>query len=293
MNNKYELKKINSDNDFQTYINVTGITGLLEKPQLKQWSSNMAIKYIKDNCKKESDISCVDETIIYHPDDKLLESARYAHKQRLNETADIGSELHKLIESFINIKIDVYNDTDIKNTKDIEKKCNNFLNYTNSLDYKTKQMFYQFYIWQRKNVKRFIASEMTVCHQELCYAGTLDFIYEGLDGKIYCCDLKTSNNIYKEHELQCISYKYARESMEGSYYIKKEYNGQKWQEKKEYNKIKIDKCSILNISRDFFDLDFKVIKDQENLFDAFKGLLIFYYAYAKRQLNNKRAKERT
>jgi RNAse (barnase) inhibitor barstar len=290
----YKIQKLGVDPEPLSYINNTSITGLLDKPFLKQWAVNLAIEFIKKNSYYDK----IGINNYYFVKREDIESAKTRHTQRLNETADIGSELHKLVEAFINIKIKnilpinyiFVNEEDKRNYYENEyKKIIDYLEYIKGLDANLKQMFYQFYVWQRDNVKQFLESERFVVHQNLCYAGTLDFIWKGYDDKIYCTDLKTSNSIYKEHELQCSAYKQARESMEGEYKIYCQYKNENWIKVYNYDKMKIDEVTILNIERDFFNLEHKIIKDVDNLQVAFNYLVGFYYAFAKRRLSNKRA----
>jgi hypothetical protein len=253
MGNQYAIKKIGFDNEYISYPSPTGILGLLSKGDaLIQWACNLCVK----------------------------ENNPIAWKQMRDNTADIGSVLHHLIETFINMHI--------KETG----KLIDYINYIKTLDSNIRQMFWQFYIWQHYNVKQYLASEQFVCDRELCYAGTLDFIYEGIDNKIYCVDLKTSNMIYPEHEIQTVAYKTARESMSGKYDKLSIVNNNSWNDIVEYNELKIDKCAILNISRDYFDLEYKIINDIEYKQKSFEALLSFYYISKKRRVNNLRAKER-
>lgn len=296
---KYKIQKLNVDKEPLTYINTTDITGIIDKSAfLKQWAADLTIDYIEDTKKQytEENKECLYYHVEWNDFDKILENARNAHKQKLEETRDIGSELHYIVDLFIS----GYN-TGLNN--DVK-------HFTKDYDADIKAMFMAFYDWQKENVKEFLESEKVVCNQELCYAGKLDFIYIDMNNNIVCCDLKTSNDIYKEHQLQVVAYKMARESMydkipgedykndvfdfefkDATYKIYKEFNGQKWHEKINYPKIKIDKCGILNINRNA-ELNYKEVKDVDNLQNAFKGLLSFYYAYANRRLNNYRAKER-
>lgn len=301
----YEIQKICVDKEPLTYINATGITGLIDKPFLKQWAVDLAVDYIKTNKNiLNDDINDRGSIVCFNKDWKnVLEQARYAHKNYLNKTADVGSTLHNIIETYINIRLakqyifsDLPKDANLEDLEDHidTRKEIEFIRYIDKQPYNIKQMFYQFYIWQRENVKEFIESEKPVVHQDLCYAGTLDFIYRGFDDKIYCIDVKTSGSVYKEHEIQAVSYKYARESMEGDYIVyNKRYNND-WTKTYNYPKIKIDASGILNIQRDYFWLDFKVTKDSDivNYMTSFEGLLTFFYSSSARKLKNKRAKLR-
>lgn len=275
---RYEIMHVGIDKEFIQYTSPTVILGQLSKGDaLIQWSADMAVNYIKDT----SEYRTKDDQeafIVYGR--TVFSNAQYAWKKKRDNTADIGSELHALVETYINLRLN----------RDIDK-VNEFMDHVKTLDINLKNMFYQFIVWQRKNVKRFIESEKQVVHTELCYAGTLDFTYEGFDNKIYCVDLKTSNAIYKEHEIQIVSYKYARESMTGSYIIKSTF-GDEYDKTIKSDSLKIDKCAILNISRDFFTLVFKIVRDEEYKQKSFEALLSHFYISAKRRLNNKRAKAR-
>ena len=67
-----------------------------------------------------------------------------------------------------------------------------------------------------------------------------------------------------------------------------------WTKIFEYPLIKIDGCQVLYIERDFFNLNCHEVKQEEMYykFEAFKHLLSYYYIVNKKQINNKRAKER-
>lgn len=329
---RYSIKQIDVDKDFIDYVGCSTITGIPDKPFLRAWAVDKAIEYIMNNANSKLGNVVTNHEFgqtmcaktVWECDEQLLNQARYAHKTYLNQTADIGKELHKLVETFINIKL-LYKDGEYIQYENFptpvlvfEKKQKDFMGYISKQPYKLKQMFYQFYNWQAINVKKFLESEKPVCHRELCFAGTLDFIYEGFDGKIYCVDLKTSGAIYKEHELQVVGYKYGRESMRivesiiadtnGNYSekihpakfeVRFNQDGNSWEKTFEYPLIKIDNCAILRISRDYFDLEFKVIKYVECKFEAFKHLLGYYYTSTDHWTNSKyrmkgniRAKER-
>jgi len=305
---RYSIKQMGVDNDFIDYVGSTTITGIPDKPMLKQWAVDKAIEYIKENW--DVDVNCdkltMDERSEYYKDyDNMLNQARYAHKTYLNQTADIGSELHKIVEAFINIKISMY---DVQETM-FEGKITQemyFLDYVSKQKYNLKQMFYQFYNWQKKKVKKFIESEKPVCHKELCAAGTCDFLYQGFNDKIYMTDLKTTsfkpyknkktNKIdyklkahYPEHEIQDSFYCKARENMSGKYKVRFNQYNNNWTKVFNYKKVKIDGCKILYIERDFFNLYCHNVKDIENRQECFESLLTYYYKVSKRQMNNYRA----
>lgn len=237
------------------YTSPTQVLGLLSTGDaLIYWAVNLALKHNDKN----------------------------AWKTKRDQTADVGSELHNLIETYINIQLKHKNNAD---TIKILLKDSN---------YNLKQMFYQFYNWQKKNVKEFLESESQVLHELLCYAGTVDFIYKDFDNNICLIDLKTSNAIYDKAKFQISAYKEARESMQSKkYVINGNNNGREYQKILLNTPRKIDKIGILKISRDFFDLEYiDYTKNHVLQFEAFLGLLKYYYCSAKRRLNNHRAKSR-
>lgn len=268
---RYRAKQIGVDKDYIDYVSPTQVLGMLSKGDgLIQWACNL--------CVEKND--------------------RFAWKAKRDNTADIGSQLHRYIECFINLKLKKKYD---------EKDFFNWLRYDETVSNNLEQMFYQFYNWQKKNVKQFLESEKPVIHRNLAYGGTVDFLYKEFDDKIYLCDLKTANSIYDTHQIQVVAYKYARENMikieydnfgykcnelPTKYQIEFNQDGNSWTKIFEYPIIKIDHCCVLKISRDYFDLEFKIIKDVENKMKAFECLLGYYYCSAKRQLNNFRARER-
>lgn len=306
---RYKAKQLNVDKDWIEYVSPSQILGQLSKGEgLTQWAINCAIDYIENY--KDKYIGDFDgfhkplKNVRINPE--MLEESRTAWKNIRDNTADIGSQLHILVEKFINIKISMYKTTMYEGKKTKESY---FLDYISKQPYQLKQMFYQFYVWQKKHVKRFIESEKPVIHRDLAYCGTLDYIYEGYDGLIYCDDLKTSNSIYKTHETQVVSYKYARESMNPvksidmfesfvndneptKYQIQFNQDGNTWTKTFNYPLIKIDKCGILRISRDFLELEYKIVKEEENKMRSFKALLTHFYSISARRLKNARAKNR-
>jgi hypothetical protein len=281
---RYEIKQIGVDDDYISYTSPSEVLGQLGKGDgLMQWGVNQAVDYVLDRFNTTSPLTATD-----------INDSRTAWKQTRDDTADVGSELHYLIETHIN-----------KRMQGLKPP------YFITLEVKLKQMYYQFLAWERKNVKRFIESEKPVLHRDLACAGTLDFVYEGYDGKIYCVDLKTSKTVYKEHEIQVVFYKHARESMYGKVYgdnhendvfdfemipgkykVKFKQDCKQWVKIFDYSLISIDHCAILRISRDYFDLQFKVVRDVEYKMKAYEALLTYFYTVSKRKLNNPRAVER-
>jgi len=64
---------------------------------------------------------------------------------------------------------------------------------------------------------------------------------------------------------------------------------QSWQKTFEYNKIMIDRCSVLRISQHDNSLQHKIVQDQERKYKSFLTLVDYYYISANRKMNNHRA----
>jgi hypothetical protein len=259
---------------------VTTVLGIKDKGNaLIQWAVNCAVDYLEDKLSFHSDVTKQPHEItVIIPKDELT-IAKTAWKTQRDNTADIGTTMHDLVEQFVKMKIAEKN-TDGLFLKSIAKYQ----------DYNLKQMFYQFYNWQKKHVKRFLRSEQTIVHEEYWYAGTADIVYEDHKGNIWLIDLKTKNALYGGEAEQVAAYMLAMNNMKSREYNVKSRYGE-YQVKHEA--IRINKCGVLMIARDYFDLQFVDYTDKyKSRLNAFLRLLDFYYADKKRRLkNNPRVKE--
>lgn len=270
-----------NDSLFVEYPSPSVVLDQLSKGDaLQYWAANQAVDYIKSQIVEKE--GCCHKLYLKN-DYNTLSEARTAFKDRKESTADLGSELHKLVETYVRLRI--------ANVED--KGYKDFYSCLAVMGQNLKDMFMQFYVWQKNNVKRFIEAEQAVCDPTVAIAGTLDLVYEGYDSKVYCVDLKTSNSIYKGHELQVVSYKYIRQDMHGTYKIRSKF-GKYYDKTINVNPLRIDECAILNICRDYYHLEFKIVKDVLVKWESFKLLLAYYYKVAKRRLKfNYRAEQRS
>lgn len=165
--------------DNKPLTGVTTILGVIAKPALIGWASNMAVEHIKENLQE-----ALDGNMSW---DSLLEDARKAHARKRDKAGDIGTLAHKWIEEHINGK-------DNPITDDIKPMIDNFLK------------------WEEENKPKYLESEMRVYSEKQWYAGTLDMMME-IDGEVWLGDIKTSSGIYKEHFLQCAGYQLALQEM--------------------------------------------------------------------------------
>lgn len=171
--------------DGKQMTGVTTILGVIAKPQLISWASNQAVDYILDNT--------VDAGIQVPPDTVTIkketaEEARKAFAKKRDKAADLGTQVHAMVEEYINCKIA-------------------------GLDYFTDNEQVQHFIdWANKHNVEFIASEEQVYSEKLFVAGTYDFACI-IDGRKYLGDLKTANALYPEYFYQCAAYRMMAEEM--------------------------------------------------------------------------------
>jgi len=169
---------------------------------LIQWGANCVVEWIRDNCDKfynEYEEGTQDKTYII--DDYALNQARFAYKTVSDKALDVGSEVHRLVEHFLQWKLDGKGLWSRKIPKKEKVEVTNAFN--------------AFYKWQEEHNLKPIELEKTVYGSR--WAGTLDF-YGYFDDKLYVIDWKTSKpknkktgkGIYPEMRYQVAAYRSAR-----------------------------------------------------------------------------------
>ena len=125
------------------------------------------------------------------------------HYLRTGEKArDIGSEVHGMIEQYINVYLQkIPYPYWMRSSKIWMKKPK-----------KVRNCFDAFGKWMALNDIKFLKSEMIVYSKKHKYAGTLDGLAFRKDKKIIV-DYKSSNQLQKEDDIQLSSYKEALEEM--------------------------------------------------------------------------------
>src|SRR3990167_9414076 len=86
---------------------ITGVTTILKtisKPQLIQWSANMAVEYIADEVAKiVAENDGLEYLRILSENWKgILSQAKTAHSRKANKAADTGKAAHSWCEQYIN-----------------------------------------------------------------------------------------------------------------------------------------------------------------------------------------------
>lgn len=170
---------------------VVGVTTVLKtviaKEAITAWAVKLAAEYMTKTFLPDKPYT------VQEIGDIIAEAKRQYITSR-DEAAQLGVDVHKIIEDYINAKIanSSYEiPTDIKNAH--------------------KMALNSFFEWERQNDVKWEASEKIVYSKRYNYAGTLD-ILATVRGIRTLIDLKTSNAIYPEsYFLQVCAYKYAYE----------------------------------------------------------------------------------
>lgn len=166
---------------------VVGVTTILKtviaKEALVNWSVKVTADYLVTNYDPEK-IKTKEQML------ELVTLAKKAHRVKKEDAADLGTKVHKWIETYIvakqkGIKLELIDQDDIK------------------------QPVESFLKWEKDNKVEFISSERPVYSKKYNFCGTLDFLAK-INGKLMVGDLKTSKAIYPEQNyLQVAAYRYA------------------------------------------------------------------------------------
>ena len=164
------------------YPSVTTILSLLDKGDaITNWAVKQATKFIRDNRGNREQ----------YPDlDSLLGAAETEWRGAKEEAADIGSEIHGIIERYIQHGRDALG----------------------GFRPEVENGFLAFLEWEQAHKIQWVKSEMTVISNTYGFAGTLDAIciYEG---KQYVIDFKSSKGFWDTFGKQISAYRIAAAEM--------------------------------------------------------------------------------
>jgi len=165
---------------------VTTVIGILDKPALVQWSSNMCSDAWIEGLNNADKI---DELTIA----TLAKTAKLAWRVRRDTAGDIGTLIHAWIENYINAKINT--------TQTPLPPENEMMNAA----------ILKFLLWEKENNITFTGAELKLYSLKHNIAGTCDFTYVTRDGKLGIGDIKTSKGIYDTFYYQVAAYRYMME----------------------------------------------------------------------------------
>lgn len=157
---------------------VTSVLQVINKPALMYWAVNQAIGYMKTHLKPGK---AYDEIQIQ----KLLDDAKYIHRHKKDEAANLGSKVHEWLDQHIKGEKPTPFVHDI-----MRRSCEKFLS------------------WEKDNKVEFIKNERIVYSKQHNYAGTFDFLAK-INGKLWLGDIKTSSGIWDEYWFQTAAYRQA------------------------------------------------------------------------------------
>ena len=167
------------EQDGRKYVSVTTVLNALPKDALIQWAANMAAD-------KAIELYGAAPERWEAKEAKLRDEIRYAHRQKKESAADLGTATHELAER--NLRGEVI---DLKSLdKELAKRYKHFLT------------FRQLYDIQPLHV------EATVYNDTYGYAGSCDLMAL-VNGVPTIVDLKTSKGVYGTVALQLSAYKHA------------------------------------------------------------------------------------
>lgn len=133
----------------------------------------------------------------------------YANEQTVKKAADLGSEIHAWIESYINHK------TKVKGFEAMPEMPENPA---------VQQGAASFLAWEAEHKVKFLWSERVVYSKKHDYIGTADFAAK-VDGEMCLCDIKSGNGMYNSVRAQTAAYAMAvteetKEKFEGRWAIR-------------------------------------------------------------------------
>ena len=191
MGYKFDVENHIHSYDGKPLIGTTTALGIISKP-LTWWASGMACaefgwKNSKDNspdvCRqfateKLAEIKKMEANSYMD----LLNKAYRAHSVKLKKSAVKGTDMHELLEQFINAHM----------RGEILEKIDPIIE--------------PFVAWTKKNVQRFLFSELHCFSNTLWTGGITDLAYVDMDGKWVLGDFKSSKEAYYTHALQVGGY---------------------------------------------------------------------------------------
>lgn len=182
-NHKYQIEKPDGSL-IGPLKNVTGISGMLDKPALKGWAARMASEFFKAELLRQGKAALSPEAL-----DKIANAAKTAHTRIAKEAADLGTECHAIFEAIIQGKEPaVIPDALAEPAKDFKR-------------------------WRLSTDIELVGLEIGVASLFHMYGGRIDAVgYSQQRGGFGIVDYKTSSGFYgNEYAYQCGGYAQAFE----------------------------------------------------------------------------------
>ena len=166
------------------YVSATKVTGVLDKPKLRNWYISRSINYMREHIHPGV---AYDEIQLK----ELFKDAFYGGHRARDTAANIGKEVHSWIERHIKHQI-ASGGRKEKYPLPVHDGMRSSVN--------------KFLAWEEETNPSYIFAERKLVSMEHMYAGTVDIVYRDTDGDLIVSDLKTGKSIYEEHWLQAAAY---------------------------------------------------------------------------------------
>jgi hypothetical protein len=207
------------------YPSVTTVLQVINKPALIPWAKNMMADRIKS------------EFLTYTPGnvspvewiDAVIARAKKRPDQMKSQAADFGTRAHQVVEDIIKGK-------------------------NPSVAPEFEPVVQAFMEWYRTTRLSILESEIAVHSVVHRFAGTMDILAQ-VEGELTVLDLKTSNGIYDEYDMQVAAYAKAYEEMVGK---------------------PVKSAWILRLGKTKPEFETKYIEDVEPAFKGFLGALALW-----------------
>lgn len=160
--------------DEETFVSVTTVLGVLNKPALPSWAAKSAAEFAIKNHNTISDL------LSRGQGKAAIDMVKGAPWRQRDAAADVGSLIHQTIEH-------IHNGTDVMIPDDAIQPVAHFMT------------------WIDHFKPEILVSEGTVFNREYNYAGTLDLVAK-IDGKNWLIDIKSGKGVYPEYAMQCAAY---------------------------------------------------------------------------------------
>ena len=157
---------------------VTTILNILDKPALVPWAAKITASAFKDAVSKSLD--CLSEELL----DEIEREAKGAYRKKSTEAMDIGTRVHKIIETWI--------------------ESDGVLTLDEVIDPYAKRGLEAFLSWGEEHDIEIISYEQVVTDNRY-YAGRYDLLAK-VDGKLTLIDFKTASGIWFSNWLQLGGY---------------------------------------------------------------------------------------
>ena len=157
---------------------VTTILSILDKPALMPWAAKTTAAAFKEAV--INSIDCLSEELL----DNIEQEAKGAYRKKSTEAMDIGTRVHKIIESWIH--------------------SDGLLTPDEVIDPYAKRGLEAFLTWGEQHDIEIVSNEQVVT-DDMLYAGRYDLLAK-VDGKLTLIDFKTASGIWFSNWLQLGGY---------------------------------------------------------------------------------------